>query len=76
VNIISFTTIDNSGSSTQPVSNRVGQRRRSMHIIVPQVSNETSNGNRRSRSERMNYVAEQDSSGHCIMHLLSFSHSN
>jgi hypothetical protein len=40
-----YTTMDNGGSSTQPVPNRVGRRRRSTNITIPEVSNETSHGN-------------------------------
>jgi hypothetical protein len=61
VNIISSTTMNNAGSSTQPVPNRVGRRRRSTHISVPQVSTEISHGNRRSRRARLNSIADQDS---------------
>jgi hypothetical protein len=42
VNIISSSTMDNAGSSTQPVPKHVGRRRCSTHINVPQVSTETS----------------------------------
>jgi hypothetical protein len=57
VNKISCTTMDNAGSSTQPVSNRVGQRGRSTNITVPEVSNQASHGNRRTRRARLNSVA-------------------
>jgi hypothetical protein len=63
VDIISSTTMDNAGSSTQPVPNHVGRRRRSTHISVPQVSTETSNGNRRTRRARLNSIAEEATLG-------------
>jgi hypothetical protein len=63
VDIISSTTMDNACSSTQPVPNHVGRRRRSTHISVPQVSTETSNGNQRTRRARLNSVAEEATLG-------------
>jgi hypothetical protein len=63
VDIISSTTMDNDGCSTQPMPNCVGRRHHSTHISVPQVSTEASNRNRRTHRARLNSIAEEATLG-------------
>jgi hypothetical protein len=58
--------MDNAGSSTQQMSSCVKQRLPPTNITLPQVSNEISNGNRRSRRARLNYVEELGSIGNAF----------
>jgi hypothetical protein len=49
--------------SSQPVNSRLGWRRRSTNITIPEVNNETYHQNWRNRRARMNGTTEQNSLG-------------
>jgi hypothetical protein len=55
--------MESASGSSQPVASRLGRRRRSNNITIPEVNNETCHQNRRNHIARMNGTTEQNSLG-------------